>query len=215
MAVVIGDIHGDVEKAKAFLAYKPAALHVCLGDYLDSYLEPFERQLACLHLLMYSDSVLLWGNHDVHYLRRPIFQFPGYQQEHAAIYQELLEQNIVRFKVAHVADGWLCTHAGVHSGFTAKQDDVVELADMFNSAWESYLINRKEGYRYKTIFRFDFMAEGVLAPTNIKQVYGHNELSPAEFVNQYCVSIACNDKGVAYLFDTENTEIITLPLAGR
>lgn len=215
MAIVMGDIHGDTVKALAFLAYKPESLHVCLGDYLDSYVESFERQLACIHLLMDSDSVLLWGNHDVHYLREPLFRFPGYQQEHAAIYQELLEQNIVRFKTAYVADGWLCTHAGVHSGFTAKQDDAAVLANMFNSSWESYLINRKEGYRYKTIFQFDFMARGALAPTNIKQVYGHDELSPAEFVNQNCVSIACNDKGVAYLFDTENTEIITLPLAGR
>lgn len=212
MAIVIGDIHGDVDKARAFLAYKPKALHVCLGDYLDSYLEPFERQLECVHLLMDSNAVLLWGNHDVHYLREPIFQFPGYQQKYAALYQELLEQNIVRFKAAYVADGWLCTHAGVHSGFTAKQDDVAVLADMFNCGWESYLNNRQEGYRYKTIFQFDFMFERALVPTNIKQVYGHDELSPAEIVNLSCVSIACNEKGVVWLFDTENTEIITLPL---
>jgi hypothetical protein len=148
-------------------------------------------------------------------LREPLFQFPGYQQEHAARYQELLEQNIDRFKAAYVADGWLCTHAGVHSGFTAKEDNVAVLADMFNSCWQSYLNKRKEGYRYKTIFQFDFMIEGALVPTNIKQVYGHDELSPAQFVNQSCVSIACNEKGVVCLFDIDNTEIITLPLAGR
>ena len=213
MAIIVGDIHGDIEKARAFLAYKPETEHVALGDYLDSYVEPFEQQLGCLQLLMDSNAVLLWGNHDVHYLREPIFQFPGYQQGHAALYQELLEQNIFRFKAAYVADRWLCSHAGVHSGFTAKQNDVAVLADMFNSGWESYLNNRKEGYRYKTIFQFDFMAEGALAPTNIKQVYGHDELSPAEFINQSCVSIAYNEKGVVYLFDTENTEIITLPLS--
>lgn len=213
MAIIVGDIHGDIEKARAFLAYKPETEHVALGDYLDSYVEPFDQQLGCLQLLMDSNAVLLWGNHDVHYLRESIFQFPGYQQQYAAIYQELLEQNIFRYKAAYVADGWLCTHAGVHSWFTAKQVDVEVLAEMFNSSWESYLNNRKEGYRYKAIFQFDFMAGGVLAPTNIKQVCGHDELSPAQFVNQSCVSIACNENGVVYLFDTESTELITLPLS--
>jgi len=37
MAIIVGDIHGDREKAQAFLAYRPDALHVALSDYLDSF----------------------------------------------------------------------------------------------------------------------------------------------------------------------------------
>lgn len=211
MAIIVGDIHGNVEKVEAFLAYRPEVEHVALGDYLDSFHEPPERQLQALHLLLDSDAVLLLGNHDVHYLREPIFRFPGYQQEQVVMYQELLEQNIDRFKAAYVADGWLCTHAGVHRGFTAKQDDVAALADMFNSSWQAYLNNRKEGYPFKAIFRFDFMTDGTLVPS-IRQIHGHDELSPAEFVSESCVSIASHDRDVVYLFDTEHAEIISRPL---
>jgi hypothetical protein len=35
MAIVVGDIHGDVEKVQVFLCYKPEVEHVALGDYLD------------------------------------------------------------------------------------------------------------------------------------------------------------------------------------
>jgi Calcineurin-like phosphoesterase len=212
MAIIVGDIHGNLEKVKAFLAYKPDHEHVALGDYLDSFHEPIERQLECIKLLMDSSAVLLWGNHDLHYLRVPLFQYPGFQAEHAEMLQTLLEENIGRFCPAHVADGWLCTHAGVHSGITAKNDDVVALAEMFNGCWQEYLKDRDKGYRYKSIFKFDFMVEGSLAPTNILQVYGHDELSPAEFVNESCVSLASNDRAIVSLFDTESVQIILLPL---
>lgn len=61
MAIIVGDIHGDIEKAQAFLAYRPDALHIALGDYLDSYTVPFLQQVECLNLLMDSSAVLLLG----------------------------------------------------------------------------------------------------------------------------------------------------------
>jgi len=91
MAIIVGDIHGKVEKVTAFLAYKPDAEHVALGDYLDSYGEPIERQLESLQLLMNSEAVLLLGNHECHYLKYPLFQFAGYQVDHAGILQDILE----------------------------------------------------------------------------------------------------------------------------
>jgi predicted phosphodiesterase len=52
MSIIVGDIHGDLEKAQAFLAYKPGHEHIALGDYLDSFYEPIERQIECIKLLM-------------------------------------------------------------------------------------------------------------------------------------------------------------------
>jgi len=72
MAIIVGDLHGDIEKAKAFLGYEPDELHIALGDYLDSFIHPPHNQLECLQLLMKSDSVLLLGNHEVHYLKEPL-----------------------------------------------------------------------------------------------------------------------------------------------
>jgi predicted phosphodiesterase len=112
MAIIVGDIHGDVAKASAFLAYEPAQEHVALGDYLDSFSESYESQIECLQLLMESNAVLLLGNHECHYLKKPLFQFAGFNYDYLRIFQDLLELNILRFKVAHAVDGWLCTHAG-------------------------------------------------------------------------------------------------------
>lgn len=215
MAIIVGDIHGNVEKVKVFLDYKPEVEHVALGDYLDSFTESVERQLECLQLLMDSNAILVWGNHDLHYLKFPLFQFPGYQQVHAAVYQDILETNINRFKASYVADGWLCTHAGVHRGIADKQGDVKVLADMFNRCWETFLQNRQEGYCYKSIFKFDFMAEGSFAPTNIKQVYGHDDISPPEFVNESCVSLACGNRSFVCLFDTQTEKIVKLSISKK
>src|ERR1039457_4744802 len=107
MSIIVGDIHGDVEKAKAFLAYKTEEEHVALGDYLDSYVEPLERQLECLNLLMDSNAVLLLGNHECHYLKHPLFHFAGYKLAHADAFQNILEANLDRFKAAYTVDGWL------------------------------------------------------------------------------------------------------------
>lgn len=64
---------------------------------------------------MNSKAVLLLGNHEVHYMFAPLFQFPGYQFANAHTLQNILEANLNRFKVAYAVDGWLLTHAGVNS----------------------------------------------------------------------------------------------------
>jgi hypothetical protein len=206
VAIICGDIHGNVEKVKTFLAYKPEAEHVAVGDYLDSFFEPVARQIEALQLLMSSNAVLLWGNHDLHYLQPPLFQFAGFNLDHANVFQEILEANIRRFKPAYVADGWLCTHAGVHR-ILAKDRTVQELERLFCEEWELYLQDISRGYRFKSIFSFDFMCEGELAPDSIKQVFGHDELSDAAFINPNCVSIACSDPGTVWIFDTTTNKI--------
>ena len=206
MAIICGDIHGYLEKVKAFLAYKPEAEHVAVGDYMDSFTEPVVRQLEALQLLMSSNTVLLWGNHDLHYLKNPLFQFAGFNLDYAQKFQDILETNIRRFKPAYVAEGWLCTHAGVHR-ILAKDRTVQELERLFCEEWQLYLLDRGRGYRFKSIFTFDFMGKGSLSPDSIKQVFGHDELSDAAFINPNCVSIACSDPGTVWIFDTTTNEI--------
>jgi hypothetical protein len=206
MAIIVGDIHGNLEKVQAFLSYKPDQEHVALGDYLDSFTEPQERQLETMQLLLDSSAVLLWGNHDLHYLRNPLFYFAGYNLDWSERFCELLENEINRFLPAYVADGWLCTHAGVHKGIV-KDRSVYDLERLFCEEWSLYLQDRSRGYRFNSIFTFDFMCEGVLAPDSIKQIFGHDELSDAAFVNPNCVSIACSQKGTIWVFDTETCEI--------
>lgn len=69
MAIVIADIHGDIQKVRTFLAYKPEAEHIILGDLVDSRDKAvtFDAELECLELIIASESTLLWGNHDLAY----------------------------------------------------------------------------------------------------------------------------------------------------
>ena len=46
MAIIVGDIHGNVEKVRVFLEYRPEVEHVALGDYVDSFTEPVDRQVS-------------------------------------------------------------------------------------------------------------------------------------------------------------------------
>lgn len=137
MAIILGDVHGDVEKVRAFLSYKPMETHVALGDYADSFFMPPDQQLEALKLLLESQSVLLWGNHDLHYLSHPPFFSPGYQPDQQL--HQIIEANKHRFLAAFVADNFLCTHAGVHSGLVKKSDSIIDLAERFNSKMEDFL----------------------------------------------------------------------------
>jgi len=118
VAIIVGDIHGNVEKVERFLLHRPDQPHVALGDYVDSFTESFESQLKVVQLLTDSNATLLWGNHDLYYLSRAPWRSSGYQQNHApqfrVIFDELLQSR--RLVAAHWVDGWLCTHAGFAEG---------------------------------------------------------------------------------------------------
>jgi len=141
MAIVIGDIHGDLTKARAFLDLEPAIEHVVLGDLIDSRKRAtFEGELACLELLLESDAILIWGNHDLAYLPEEPWRISSehaelsrdqaswysaqsqflddlYNENGALYAKEVFRDrylaNLNRFVAAHAANGWLCTHAGV------------------------------------------------------------------------------------------------------
>lgn len=216
MAIIVGDLHGDAEKTMAFLDYKPDELHVALGDYLDSFIEPPKQQLECLRMLMESEAVLLLGNHEVHYLKVPLFQFSGYNTEYAQTFQDILEANIQRFKVAYAVDGWLLTHAGVHQGLTAQINNVDKLAKRFQSRFEQYLVNRstKKENRYpeQSLFWFNYLEEAALVAKNIRQIFGHVEISQPDVQKTYIALDTTNLTNSCWLYDTKECELVQLPL---
>lgn len=225
---MVGDIHGNVEKAKEFLAYKPEVEHVALGDYVDSFTESAERQLGCLQLLLDSNTVLLWGNHDLHYLREPPFRCTGYQENNHLLH-ELIENNKDRFVAAHVADGWLCTHAGGHGNLSQGISDVETLSVEFNkkiALFIRYPYPQREGIWAVGksrggfsgpggIFWFDFKREAGI-DLGIKQIFGHTEV-PEPIINDHYVPKSyvaldtTNNKENMYLYDTVLNELVCLP----
>jgi len=117
MAIIIGDIHGDLAAAKAFLAYRAAKSHIALGDLVDSRTDiSYEDELACLEFLLASDSLFIWGNHDLAYLpERPWKPYGPYGE---TAFRDLYHQHRNRFSAAFAIDGWLLTHAGVSPQLT-------------------------------------------------------------------------------------------------
>ncbi len=229
MAIIIGDIHGNVEKVKAFLAYKPDELHIALGDYLDSWSESPERQLEALQLLINSDSVLIWGNHDIHYvLPSPPFICPGFQYKEKDQYQKLINSNQNRFLAAFAADGWLLTHAGCHIRLAKYSTDVVEIANRLNKKLTEYLNHpskpgtegifaigrgRDGAARVGGIFWYDFRREDGLAP--VPQIFGHCEVKEPMKIDNYIALDTTNSKTDCWLFDTVTKELVKLPLPDR
>ncbi|GFO67470.1 hypothetical protein GMLC_10490 [Geomonas limicola] len=222
MAIIVGDIHGNVEKAQAFLDYRPEEEHIALGDYLDSPLEPLERQVQALRLLMESRAVLLWGNHDLHYLVPPPFRCSGFQYRETVL-QEIIDANYKRFIAAYPVDGWLCTHAGC-SVKLAKGQSVTTIAARINDEMAAWLqrgersnifdigIAREGAASLGGCFWFDLREERLWLDSGTKQIFGHTSLDAPEMTETHvALNTECNQESV-FLFDTQACEIITLPL---
>lgn len=224
MAIVLGDVHGNVEKVRAFLAYKPEVEHVALGDYLDSYYEPPERQIQALTMLLDSDAVLLWGNHELNYVDHAPWLSAEYQHGGEEPYNLLLEAHINRFKAAHAVDGWLCTHAGVSEKIMKMvgDPDPATVADWLNSKMAKFVEDRKtfmnvvfdighgrEGSAaIGGIFWFDHLREYGLA--DCKQLFGHTAGKEVVQKENYICLDTTNIPGVAWVWDTAENKLVGL-----
>jgi len=129
MAIVVGDIHGDLALAKAFLSFRPDQEHVALGDFVDSR-DPqttFEQELACLDLLLGSTAILIWGNHDLAYTReQPWPCHTRFGDTARAAFESSYQAARLCGSLTPVhatADGWLCSHAGISTALTAALPD--------------------------------------------------------------------------------------------
>lgn len=236
MAIIVADTHGNVEKVRAFLKYKPEEEHIALGDYVDSDLEPPSRQIECLNLLFDSGAVLLWGNHDIQYANLLAHPCSGHIVNNPV--PQVIRDNQHRFKAAHAIDGYLLTHAGVCTQISNGCTDPVELAeqlnnrlavhrDLINSAWWREGSNRftvdldpifyVSGHRggrdpFSGIFWFDpFCEEGI--DKSLRQVYGHCEIDTVPVLDEFGhINLNYFGRDVCYLFDTALNEVVKIDI---
>jgi len=223
MSLIIGDLHGNLAKAQTFLAYRPDEEHVCIGDYVDSFIEPPERQLACLRMLIDSNAVLLWGNHDIHYLPDPPWRCSGFQSLMASSFEAIFSKALKsgRLLAAHACDGWLCTHAGVHPKLIQRKMEPAQAADLLNRMFVDQLqvgsgplLNispaRGGGGLFGGIFWFDTFREGV-EPSNLvgKQVFGHTELKEPHIAENWaCIDTTNSPR--CWVLDTASGAIVDI-----
>lgn len=163
---IIGDIHGrDVWKR----VVDDSLVNVFVGDFFDPYSDAItfdECRENFLEILDYKRrhpaSVLLWGNHELHYLLQDEMseRYSRFDDVHADDIQRLLEENSDCFDgVAYsVADKCLVSHAGVGrywymrwiERYSGQSPDYV--AEQINNLWNinklafSFYGNKKYPY---------------------------------------------------------------------
>ena len=115
---LIGDIHGCNTWQKLV---RKDAVNIFLGDYLDPYdgeginsgTDDYENLLEIIRYKQtYPDTILLLGNHDLHYLWHE--HYSRYNPIHANRYAQLFRTYRHLFQAAYaIGDNILVTHAGV------------------------------------------------------------------------------------------------------
>ena len=148
MSLVIGDIHGNYEKAKFFLEYRPTEEHIFVGDIVDSFSESKERILNTLELVFSSNATILAGNHDLQYFPNAY----GYTKLRCVgrktwiELKEFFNEYHRRMKATYIVDDYIITHAGVSDALYEFILGMHEVADICNEDlnWFNDLLVRVE-----------------------------------------------------------------------
>lgn len=229
MALVVGDIHGRINKAKAFLAYKPEEKHIFSGDYVDSFVQSDHVIYETLKLVIESPAILVLGNHDIHYLDHAPFKCSGYRQYMAESIGSILEAYIDRFVPVAVEDGFVITHGGVSNGLNDSLLCNGKLNSIWTrvySEWDTFIRTRgrKGCYNYSDnnsvifniskyrggihkfggIFWADYRDEGYCG---VPQIFGHSKTPNGIMqVNPNHWALGCDDNKFE-CFNTKTHEV--------
>lgn len=148
--LVLPDIHGRkfwIEPCRHINEFDKV---IFFGDYLDPYnfedisvenaIENFKEIIEFKKNNM-DKVVLLLGNHDLPYYSEDYFKFSDWHCRHANFSHKkihiLFEENKDLFKIAHVENDIIFTHAGIESGWLndvvkCNSSDINEICDEIN-----------------------------------------------------------------------------------
>jgi hypothetical protein len=165
--VIIGDLHGN-NSWKRLVEKHPESNFIFIGDYFDSRSIPVKIQICnFIEILEFKNShdhevILLWGNHDVHYLSQMDNRCAsGFQKGNAYIQLNiLLQANMHLLKMAHRIDDIIFTHAGVSNTWLKNRGwDNEPIEEFVNDVW-----------RYKPLsFEFDSSFKNVDSGDEVHQ----------------------------------------------
>jgi predicted phosphodiesterase len=159
--ILLGDTHGR-DVWKYIVAQETDADRIVfIGDYFDSFDIPgvvqLQNFLDIIEFKKNSDKevVLLFGNHDYHYM--PGYTgvgYSGYQHGLAYQFRDAISQNLEHLQMAYLFDDVLCSHAGVGMEWVERHFKDTKITDLESV---STLVNEINDYfKYKPgIFEFD------------------------------------------------------------
>jgi len=190
--IVFGDIHG-LDFWKKSVEQNPDADFIFLGDYLDPYsdipnkvLVDNLREIIKLKKLRPDNVVLLFANHDLHYITDEIANAGRYNYEIAHVVAKLFEDNKNIFQYAYQKGKTIFTHAGITNAWFRedfKGDPNKNIAEQLNNPTPKqlkalYQCGRGRGGSHKNsgIFWADIceLAEDPLE--NYWQIVGHSQV---------------------------------------
>jgi predicted MPP superfamily phosphohydrolase len=196
--IAIGDVHG-----RDYWKYLPETHSfdqlIILGDYFDAFditgkeqIRNFEEIIAFKE--SYPDKVvLLFGNHDFHYLpaAREINEtYSGYQDKYAYQISFLLQEHMNLLQMSYKWENYLFTHAGVtntwlkNAGYDGEEIDMF-INDLFKHKPRSFLFNGTDPHGDNVTQSPIWVRPGSLRKNaydyeHIKQIVGHTPMEKLE-----------------------------------
>jgi hypothetical protein len=191
--IIIGDVHG-LTYWKEVVKNNPACRYVFLGDYLDPY-EEIENTVLVNNLKEIirfkqehdEDTILLLGNHDLHYFTDKIEQSTRFEFDIRDEVAKLFRDNISLFQFAYQEENCVFTHAGISQQWFIhdfKGNINKNIADQLNSplpeqekaiyqcGWmRGGMPNANGGIFWADIHELDKPLQGYT------QIVGHNRVS--------------------------------------
>jgi hypothetical protein len=161
--VFLGDIHGRTIWEDILKEEQDAARIVFVGDYFDSFNIGGVAQLYnFLKIVEYKKNsdkevVLLFGNHDYHYMPGFIGSgYSGYQAGLAYQFREAISNNLEHFKMCYLFDDILCSHAGISYIWLQDTFGLEKDEDWFMENISDTVDMINEYFKYRpTIFDFN------------------------------------------------------------
>jgi len=136
--IALGDIHGRSIWKKILEVEKVYDKVIFIGDYFDSkenilaekQLENF-KEIVALKELEKEKVILLFGNHDFHYLKGVSDEYSGYQKQHSREISRVINEAYRNglFKMCLIEPPYLFSHAGLTKTWCAKNLTLKDYSD--------------------------------------------------------------------------------------
>jgi len=213
---IIGDIHGRTCWRELV---QDDCVNVFVGDYFDPYdkISPAELMQNFADIIAFKkqhpETVLLYGNHDLHYLESSD-RATRFDYMHAIdIKQAFADVVELFYGVAYaIADSILVTHAGVSKEWYEKEfgayhgEKPSAVADDINDLWKhnkvefSFDVNALEfmdlsgespTHSPLWIRPWTLAEHNLFAGTSFKQVFGHTQVNNTIVINDCLICVDC------------------------
>jgi predicted phosphodiesterase len=207
--VVLGDTHGRVTWKDIVAKNIDFDKLVFLGDFWDTHdnisqLQQIEnfKDIIVFKKANIDKVILLFGNHDYHYLKTTYEHYSGYTRKHADKVTELLHEALDTglLQMCHIEGNYLCSHAGITK--TWCKDNNVDLLNVEQSINDLFK-HKPHAFSFNMGSNFDRTGDDICQPPiwvrprslfkdkidNFIQIVGHTTVEQIVITENYPILI--------------------------